>query len=188
MLAVSIFSGIVPLDPPFHYPEAPKPNISEYSYPSRWLARRSREELDYSRLQASSWADDVREAASHAWKGYRERAWGYDQLHPQRGEPNMWFNLGLSIVEWLDTLWLLGMRNEFEDAHRWVAESLSFDTAKTKLDSFFEATIRLLGGLLGAHSLSQRQIFLDKAKELGDRLISAWALFADLPNSEVDIA
>jgi len=130
----------------------------------------------------------VREAARHAWSGYHDAAWGHDQVHPKRGEPDSWFNLGLSIVEWLDTLWLLGMWREFDECERWITEHLRFDTAATKLDSFFEATIRLLGGLLGAHSLSQRPIFLKKAQELGDRLISAWAESADLPNSEVDIS
>lgn len=188
MLAIEIFPGIVPVDVFVPRQPVPLPNATDYAFPARWLGSHSFQELEASRRQATVWAEEVREAAGHAWRGYCERAWGHDQVHPQRGEPNSWFNLGLSIVEWLDTLWLLGMRREFDDAERWIAESLTFETAATKLDSFFEATIRLLGGLLGAHSLSRRSIFLQKAKELGDRLISAWPEFADLPNSEVDIS
>jgi len=159
----------------------------QHSYPSRWLQRHSRQDLDDSRAKSALWAEEVKEAMSHAWNGYRQTAWGYDQVHPKRGKPNTWFNLGLSIVETMDTLWLLGFRQEFDEAQRWVEEHLTFERAKTKPDSFFEATIRLLGGLLGAHSLSLRPIFLQRAKELGDRLISAWPPDADLPNSQVDI-
>jgi len=152
------------------------------------MGHHSEEELDASRLEASAWAEQVREAAKHAWKGYRDRAWGHDQVHPKSGRPDQWYGLGLSIIEWLDTLWLLGMQSEFEEATEWVTESLAFETAKTKPDSFFEATIRLLGGLLGAHALSQRSIFLLRAQQLGDRLISAWSGKGELPYSEVDIS
>jgi mannosyl-oligosaccharide alpha-1,2-mannosidase len=188
MLAIPVFPGIVPVDLPFHYHTPPRPNITGYEFPARWLETQSLHELEASKKESAVWADDVREAAGHAWRGYVERAWGHDQIHPKRGEPNMWFNLGLSIVEWLDTLWLLGMMREFDEAQQWVEEQLDFETADTKLDSFFEATIRLLGGLLGAHSLSGREIFLAKAQELGNRLISAWPEMADLPNAEVDIS
>jgi len=91
------------------------------------------------------------------------------------------------IVEALDTLWLLGLKEEFAEAERWVQESLSFDRAQGKMQSFFEATIRILGGLLGAHSLTHKEIFLRRAKELGDRLIAAWPEAADLPNSDINI-
>lgn len=160
---------------------------AEHRYPARWLRHNTREALDASRRQAKVWEQEVREAARHAWQGYRARAWGHDQLHPQRGEPDDWFHLGLNIVEVLDTLWLMGMVEEFNEAALWVEERLNFSEAHTKLDSFFEATIRLLGGLLGAHSLSQRPIFLTRARELGDRLISAWPEGAALPNAQVDI-
>mmetsp|Transcript_46026 Transcript_46026/g.81652 ORF Transcript_46026/g.81652 Transcript_46026/m.81652 type:complete len:513 (+) Transcript_46026:36-1574(+) len=192
MLSVELFPGVVPLDPlqagASRAVVEPIAGNFTHEYPSRWLDLHSQAELDASRLEASGWAEEVREAARHAWSGYRERAWGYDQIHPKSGEPNHWYNLGLSIIEWLDTLWLLGMRSEFEEATDWVTKSLIFETAETKLDSFFEATIRLLGGLLGAHALTQRTIFLIRAKELGDRLISAWSAEGDLPYSEVDIS
>jgi mannosyl-oligosaccharide alpha-1,2-mannosidase len=161
---------------------------NETHYPSRWLAQHTRDELDASRAQALLWAEEAKEAARHSWRGYQMKAWGHDQIHTESGEPSTWFGLGLNIVEGLDTLWLLGLYKEFDEASEWVERYLSFSDAPTKMDSFFEATIRLLGGLLGAHSLSQRPIFLTRARELGDRLISAWPPDADLPNAEVDIA
>lgn len=39
----------------------------------------------------------------------------------------------------------------------------------------FETTIRVLGGLLSAYDLSRDAIFLEKAREIGDILIEAFA-------------
>lgn len=47
--------------------------------------------------------------------------------------------------------------------------SLSFDKAVTV--SFFEITIRLLGGLVSCYDLSADRMFLDKALDLGNRLL-----------------
>jgi hypothetical protein len=47
--------------------------------------------------------------------------------------------------------------------------SLSFDKPVTV--SFFETTIRLLGGLMSCYDLSGDQMFLDKALDLGNRLL-----------------
>ena len=49
----------------------------------------------------------------------------------------------------LDTLWLMGMKKEFDEAKRWVEESLSFDHAGSV--SVFETTIRVLGGTYSNH-------------------------------------
>jgi hypothetical protein len=38
----------------------------------------------------------------------------------------------------------------------------------------FETTIRVVGGLLGAHELSGDKLFLDKALELADRMLIAF--------------
>lgn len=42
--------------------------------------------------------------ALHAWKGYRDFAWGYDELDPIRKKGNNWLGLGLTIVDSLGTI------------------------------------------------------------------------------------
>ena len=32
-------------------------------------------------------AEAVKDAMKHAWRAYRERAWGYDEIGPKTGEP-----------------------------------------------------------------------------------------------------
>lgn len=45
----------------------------------------------------------------HAWTGYTKYAWGHDHLRPISQTYHDWFGLGLTIVDGLDTLWLLGL-------------------------------------------------------------------------------
>lgn len=59
-------------------------------------------------------------------------------------------------------------------AHAWVADNMTFDPPDAKLTSFFETTIRVLGGLLAAHDLTGHRMFLDKAEDLGMRLLPAF--------------
>jgi len=65
----------------------------------------------------------------------------------------------------------MDLKDQFNEGAEWVEQSLQFD--HTGFVSFFEITIRGLGGLLSAHALSGRKIFLQKAQELGEKLVRA---------------
>ena len=62
-----------------------------------------------------------------AWKGYRDFAWGEDELLPHAHSSNRWFGLGLTLVDSLDTLHIMGLEEEFGDAREWVARNLMLD-------------------------------------------------------------
>lgn len=49
-------------------------------------------------------------AFSHAWKGYKEFAWGHDNLKPISMGSNDWFGLGLTIVDSLDTMYIMDLQ------------------------------------------------------------------------------
>lgn len=49
----------------------------------------------------------------HAWKAYRTYAWGYDELLPLSKSPSPWFGLGLTIVDSIDTLYIMNMTEGF---------------------------------------------------------------------------
>lgn len=49
-------------------------------------------------------------AARHAWNGYKEFAWGHDNLKPISMGSHDWFGLGLTIVDSLDTLYIMDMQ------------------------------------------------------------------------------
>ena len=97
-----------------------------------------------------------------------------DEVLPVSGGGiNDWSGLGITLVDSLDTLWLMGMKEEFYEAMEWVKNGLNFD--QNKYVSVFETTIRCLGGLLSAFDLSGEDIFLEKAQDLGDRLFQSFS-------------
>lgn len=49
-------------------------------------------------------------AAKHAWSAYKTHAWGHDNLKPISMSFHDWFGLGLTIVDSLDTLYIMNMR------------------------------------------------------------------------------
>ncbi|XP_056147174.1 endoplasmic reticulum mannosyl-oligosaccharide 1,2-alpha-mannosidase [Lampris incognitus] len=127
----------------------------------------------------------VREAFRHAWKGYKDYAWGHDELKPISKSFGEWFGLGLTLVDSLDTMWILGLKEEFQEARNWVEKELSF--SKNVDVNLFESTIRILGGLLSAYHLSGDQLFLEKAKDIGSRLMPAFKTPSKIPFSDVNI-
>ncbi|XP_023694261.1 mannosidase, alpha, class 1B, member 1b isoform X2 [Paramormyrops kingsleyae] len=127
----------------------------------------------------------VREAFRHAWKGYKEFAWGHDELKPISKSYGEWFGLGLTLIDALDTMWILGLKEEFEEAKTWVATELSFD--KNVDVNLFESTIRIIGGLLSTYHLTGDGMFLEKAKDLGSRLMPAFNTASKIPFSDVNI-
>ena len=115
----------------------------------------------------------VKAAMQYAWSGYEKYAFGSDELLPQSGRGNEnWGKQGITLVDSLDTLWLMDMKEEFWRARDWVRDHLDHST--TGKVSVFETTIRDLGGLLSAYDLSHDQAFLDKALDLGTRLLRSF--------------
>jgi mannosyl-oligosaccharide alpha-1,2-mannosidase len=122
----------------------------------------------------------VREAFQHAWKGYREHAWMYDEVMPvSGGHKNGYAGWGATLVDPLDTLWIMGLKDEFEESLK-ALEQIDFSKPNEGRVPIFEVTIRYLGGLLGAWDVSEHKypILLEKAKQLGDLLYRAF----DTPN------
>ncbi|XP_034402869.1 endoplasmic reticulum mannosyl-oligosaccharide 1,2-alpha-mannosidase isoform X3 [Cyclopterus lumpus] len=127
----------------------------------------------------------VCDAFRHAWKGYKDYAWGHDELKPISRSFGEWFGLGLTLIDSLDTMWILGLKEEFAEAKDWVKKELSFD--KNVDVNLFETTIRVLGGLLSTYHLTGDQLFLEKAKDLGSRLMPAFKTPSKIPFSDVNI-
>ena len=103
----------------------------------------------------------VVKAFKHAWKAYKAYAWGKDELKPISKDSNEWFGLGLTLVDALDTMWLMGLSEEFGEAREWVAEEMV--VAQDKDVNLFETTIRVMGGLLSTYHLTQDELFLERA-------------------------
>jgi hypothetical protein len=118
----------------------------------------------------------VRAEFRHAWDSYRRLAWGRDELLPLSGAGSDFFadghSVGLTIIEALDTLYLMQLDDDLADGVRWCEQHLDFD-----IDAdfqVFEAIIRLVGGLLSGYHATGRRSLLRLARDLADRLLPAF--------------
>lgn len=130
----------------------------------------------------------VKESFLHSWKGYKKYAWLADEVRPLTGRPNNPFGgWAATLVDALDTLWIMDMREEFEAAVKAVDE---IDFSRTKQDriNVFETTIRYLGGFLAAYELSEEKypILLRKAVEVGDLIMCAFQTPNHMPIARWD--
>ncbi|XP_077986058.1 endoplasmic reticulum mannosyl-oligosaccharide 1,2-alpha-mannosidase-like isoform X2 [Glandiceps talaboti] len=124
-------------------------------------------------------------AFKHAWSGYKKYAWGHDELKPISKTHSEWFRLGLTLIDSLDTMYIMGLTEEFQEARDWVANTL--DVNPNVDVNLFETTIRVLGGLLSTYHLSGDTVFLDKAVKLGDALLPCFNSNSKVPYSDVNL-
>ncbi|KAK5069414.1 hypothetical protein LTR51_008664 [Lithohypha guttulata] len=122
--------------------------------------------------------EEVRQTMLKGWKSYKERAWMRDELMPLTGSGQDTFGgWAATMVDAMDTLWIMGLKKEFGEAVRAVV-TLDWAQVQGTACNMFETTIRHLGGLLSAYDLSREPALLAKAVELGDMLYAGF----DTPN------
>jgi mannosyl-oligosaccharide alpha-1,2-mannosidase len=155
------------------------------------LSRKSSSTIQASFLPESAVARSVRlqrqgqvkDAFQHAWKGYKEHAWLHDEVSPiSGGHKDTFVGWAATLVDALDTLYIMGLQDEFEDALK-ALEKVDFSKPNANRVPVFETTIRYLGGLLGAWDVSGHKypILLEKATQLGDFLYRAFDTESGIP-------
>ncbi|KAM0717401.1 hypothetical protein Q7P37_007253 [Cladosporium fusiforme] len=178
--------GRPPTDGDIHWSKLPEhfPVTSTIQIPNGKPSAIPKVQHDFSKA-ANKGADQgrlevIKAAAAHAWSGYREKAWGHDEIKPISGKFGDPFNgWGATLVDGLDTLWIMGLKTEFEEAVKFV-ETIDFTTTPRMDIPLFETTIRYMGGLIAAYEVSgaKYRVLLDKTVELAEVLYSAF----DTPN------
>ncbi|KAJ3801097.1 glycoside hydrolase [Lentinula aff. detonsa] len=127
-------------------------------------------------------------AFKHAWAAYERDAMGFDEYHPisKKGE-NLAHSdgIGYTVVDAIDTIHLMGLEPEYQRARSWIDKKLNFD--QTGEFSTFETSIRVLGGLLSTYYLTSDRLFLTRAVDLADRLITVFDTESGLPLPSVDL-
>lgn len=138
------------------------------------------DESSNSRIDRERKLATIKDAFTRSWGGYKQHAWFQDELSPVSGKyRNPFCGWAATLVDSLDTLWILGMKDEFEEAANAVKQ-IDFTTSIRNDIPLFETTIRYLGGLIAAHDLSEGRynVLLDKSIELAEVLMGAF----DTPN------
>ncbi|KAI8984576.1 glycoside hydrolase [Mycotypha africana] len=130
----------------------------------------------------------IQDAFVFSWEGYKNYSWGYDENRPvSNGPRNTRNGWGATIVDALDTLYIMGMHHEFRAAQRFVAR-IDWDRLISNDEpvQLFETVIRYVGGLLSAYELSHENVFITKAVELVERLLPAFDTPTGIPYQYVD--
>jgi mannosyl-oligosaccharide alpha-1,2-mannosidase len=176
--------------PAVHWQKAseryPVPTVSLIQLPSAKSKPLPKIQFNFKKESPSQKADReskldiIRSVAKRSWKGYKEHAWLKDELSPVSGNSRDPFaGWGATLVDSLDTLWIMGLKEDFAEAAKAV-DKIDFTTTTRPDIPLFETTIRYLGGLLAAYDISEKKYknLLAKAVELAEVLISAF----DTPN------
>ncbi|EAQ93322.1 hypothetical protein CHGG_01557 [Chaetomium globosum CBS 148.51] len=130
---------------------------------------------------------------------------GQDEFHPESktGRQMAPKGLGWIIIDSLDTLMIMNSTKRLTHAREWLSTALTWDQDQDV--NTFETTIRMLGGLLSAHYLSTEypdlapipdddpgkpgeDLYLEKAKDLADRLMAAFDSPSGVPYASVNLA
>eukprot|EP00466_Bigelowiella_natans_P001273 jgi/Bigna1/54798/estExt_Genewise1Plus.C_430058 len=130
--------------------------------------------------------EEIKQEMVHAWKAYELYAWGRDVVNPvsRRGSDEQ-YRMAITLLDSLDTLWIMGLKDKFNKGVEWVRDSCVFGRQEV---SVFETTIRALGGLLAAYHLSQEKILLQKAEELALKMEPAFDTPTGFPKSTVRLS
>lgn len=133
--------------------------------------------------------EKVKEMMKFSWDNYKLYAWGKNELRPltRNGHiGNMFGGLrGASIIDSLDTLYIMGLMEEYNDAKEWVKTSLDLNSNGEA--SLFEVNIRYVGGLLSAYYLTGEEIFKAKVLELGEKLLPAFNTPTGIPRGVINL-
>merc|ERR1719309_1866207 len=142
--------------------------------------------------------EETKKMFQHGYDNYMEHAFPLDELNPlhccgrgpdyeQPDNININDVLGdycLTLVDTLDMLAIMGNKSEFQKAAKLVVDTVDFE--KSNVVQVFEATIRMLGGLLSGHLLMEDSRFpglapdwymddlLSLAHDLAERLLPAF--------------
>src|SRR5437762_11959755 len=75
---------------------------------------------------ADDLAQRVRAEFLFSWQAYEKYAWGHDELRPVSKTPRDWYGESLLMTP-VDSLIMLGFKDEADKAHALIIERLSFD-------------------------------------------------------------
>jgi hypothetical protein len=85
----------------------------------------------------------------------------------------------------VDDIWLQSSLLFRRQAHYFIC---IVNKATYILSNIFLLIFRVVGGLLSAYDLSGDKIFLDKAKDITDRLLPAWDTTSGIPYNRINLA
>ncbi|XP_023161423.2 mannosyl-oligosaccharide alpha-1,2-mannosidase IA isoform X1 [Drosophila hydei] len=132
----------------------------------------------------------VKQMMEHAWHNYKLYAWGKNELRPLSQRPHSGsifgsYDLGATIVDGLDTLYIMGLEKEYKEGRDWIERRFSLDNISAEL-SVFETNIRFVGGMLTLYAFTGDPMYKEKAQHVADKLLPAFQTPTGIPYALVN--
>ncbi|EDW29998.1 GL15936 [Drosophila persimilis] len=133
----------------------------------------------------------IKEMMEHAWHNYKLYAWGKNELRPLSQRPHSGsifgsYDLGATIVDGLDTLYIMGLENEYREGRDWIERKFSLDNISAEL-SVFETNIRFVGGMLTLYAFTGDPLYKEKGTACGPtKLLPAFQTPTGIPYALVN--
>ncbi|XP_034112645.1 mannosyl-oligosaccharide alpha-1,2-mannosidase IA isoform X1 [Drosophila albomicans] len=132
----------------------------------------------------------VKQMMEHAWHNYKLYAWGKNELRPLSQRPHSGsifgsYDLGATIVDGLDTLYIMGLEKEYKEGRDWIERKFSLDNISAEL-SVFETNIRFVGGMLTLYAFTGDPLYKEKAQHIADKLLPAFQTPTGIPYALVN--
>lgn len=125
--------------------------------------------------------EKVKAATQHAWRGYKDYAWEFDDLRPLTKTGRNWYkhSMLMTAVDAFDTFTMMGLTTEAGEAKGLILSKLNFNVDNEV--QVFEITIRLLAGLITAYEMDGDKKFLALATDLANRMMPAFNTPTGMP-------
>ncbi|KAK4500269.1 hypothetical protein PRZ48_008458 [Zasmidium cellare] len=131
---------------------------------------------------------EVRLVIERSWRSYKKHAFPQDELKSISGTAqDIYGNWSMTLIESLDTLWITGLKEEYEEAVELVP-GINFNvTSSQEGIGLYDVTSKILGGLISAYELSKDRRLKDKALEFATILYAAFDTRNRMPNLQWDM-
>ncbi|KAL0224647.1 hypothetical protein RCL1_002559 [Eukaryota sp. TZLM3-RCL] len=114
---------------------------------------------------------EVKESFRRAYIHYMNSAYPFDELKPLSNKGQSMFDLPLSTIDSIDTMFIMQHYDLLAEAKTIIKEHLSVPLNKSI--SVFEFNIRILGSLISIYDLTFDPFYLEKALQFGELLLRA---------------
>lgn len=113
----------------------------------------------------------VKKSMKFYWDNYVKCAFGFDELMPLTcSGRNNWGGIGMTIIDNLDTLYLMDLKLEYQKAESYVKNNLNISNIDIFLP-FHVISTHILGSFLSMSGLSLDEYYKKTAIQLGNKLI-----------------
>ncbi len=126
-------------------------------------------------------AEKIKSEFLRSWDSYKAYAWGHDVLLPISRSYMDWYEhpLGISPIDAYSTMKIMGFDQEAAQVQKYVTDTLDFH--RDQFVKTFEVNIRVLGGLVAMYQFTGDKKVLEKAEDLGRRLLPAYGTATGIP-------